>query len=347
MKVQSVTSPHVIPVNGTPESVRTAKAVAAFNAGKSSYDTAAAPNHSINPNNISLEELSAVKPVSNPSEILQNSQTVDTAPATEPEPKPEVKEDPALQRQFAQLARQERQLRAKAQQQDQAIKAREQALQAKEDAIRTKEQEYSQGYISKDQLKRDTMRILADAGVSYDELTQQILNQPGIDPRTEAVISKLEAKIAALEDKATQGVKAQEESQQQAYKAAVKQIELDVRSTVANDPNFETIKATHSVSDVVQLIEETYKKDGYVMSVDEACNEVENYLVEEAMKVTRIGKIKRQLEQAGMPKPSPKTAETQQQTQQTPKTLTNAIGSTRKLSNRERAIAAMEGRLKG
>lgn len=345
MKVQPVSSPHAVMTTQSNPTAQRNKAIEAFTKGQSSYDapTNPAPNHSVNPNNISPEELSAVKS-QNKEEVYTSAETVDTPKAEVLESKESKSEqDPALQRQFAQLARQERQLRAKAQQQDQVIKAREAALQAKEDAIRLKETEYSQGYISKDQLKRDTMRILADAGVSYDELTQQILNQPGVDPRTEVVISKLEAKIAALEAKADQNVKAQEESQQQAYKAAVKQIEVDVRATVQNDPNFETIKATRSIQDVVELIETTYKQDGVLMTVEDACTEVENYLVEEALKVTRIGKIKRQLEQAGTPKPTQtaKPADTPSM-----KTLTNAATSTRKLSARERAMLAFKNELK-
>jgi hypothetical protein len=345
MKVQPVSSPHAVMTTQSNPTAQRNKAIEAFTKGQSSYDKPAnpAPNHSVNPNNISPEELSAVKP----QEVytLAETEVTEKAPETvEPPKEAKPEQDPVLQRQFAQLARQERQLRAKAQQQDQAIKAREAALQAKEDAVRAKETEYSQGYISKDQLKRDTMRILADAGVSYDELTQQILNQPGVDPRTEALVSRLEAKIAALEAKADQNVKAQEESQQQAYKAAVKQIEMDVRTTVQNDPNFETIKATRSIQDVVELIETTYKQDGILMTVEDACTEVEKYLVDEALKVTRIGKIKRQLEQAGTPKPT----QTAVKPADTPsmKTLTNAATSTRKLSARERAMLAFKNELK-
>ncbi len=346
MKLTPVSSPAAIQPTNTNSGQKRSAAIEAFNKGQSSFDAPKEQqrqpeNHSVDPNNISPEELSAVKP--------QEKQPIeDTLARTEDTPK-EVKpeKDPALQRQFAQLARQERQLRAKAQQQEQQIKAREAALEAKEQAIKATEQKYSEGYISRDQLKQDTLRILADSGVSYDELTQQILNQPSINPQLEATINALKQEINSLKSTIDEGKQQQSQQQQDAYKAAVKQIETDVRQIVTMDPQFETIKATKSISDVVELIEETYKQDGYVMPVEEACQEVENYLVEEAMKLTRLGKIKRQLEQAGQPKPT-ETAKPKEQTHQQgqAKTLTNAISSTRKLTNRERAIAAMEGRLK-
>ena len=356
MNVKPVASPHQVVTTQSNPTAQRNKAIEAFKAGRSSYDTSPEQgesgqtnpnqghaNHFINPNNVSVEELSAVTSNNKSNELASSEEPSQAVPQETPQPK--VERDPALSRQFAQLAKQERQLRAKVQAEMKAIETQKVELAQQQEQIKAKELQYNEGYISKNQLKTDTLRILADSGISYDELTQQILNSQTTDPRTESHIARLEAKISQLEEKANQGVKAQEEQQQQAYRAAVKQIETDVKNLVKMDPNFETIQATRSVSDVVELIEETYKKDGYVMTVEDACKEVEDYLVEEAMKVTRIGKIKRQLEQAGQPKPS-QTAKTQQTQPGTMKTLTNAAASTRKLSAKERAVLAFKGELK-
>ena len=356
MRVNPVTSPHAIaPQNTSQYSGQTAKdtraaVVAKIEAIRSGQPQTSQEAAGLNPNQVSVEELSAVRPQTDRTE-RNVSPGVDTpaeveATRSQPESKPEAK-DPALQRQFEQLARQERQLRQKAKQQEESIRARQQELDAKEQAIKAKEVDYSQGYISKDQLRQETLRILAETGVDtqslYNDLTEQTLNP--LDVRTESHIKRLEAQIAKLEEKNSQNAKAYEEQQQQAYRAAVKQIETDVRNLVRNDPNYEVIKATGSVRDVVELIEETYKKDGVLMSVEEASDEVEKYLSEEATKLTRIGKIKRQLEQAGQPKSSEmKTQPTKEQPQM--KTLTNAAASTRKLSAKERAIMAFKGELK-
>jgi hypothetical protein len=306
-------------------------------------------NHSIDPNNISVEELSAVKgqnlnkPVSNEEQV----ETVQEVQAQEETLQEKPKVDPALSRQFAQLARQEKALRAKAQQQEQAIKAKEMALAAREAELNGKSSFDASKYVSLEEFKANPLKVMAQTGLSYDELTQQLLNVPGTDPRTEAVISRLEAKIAALEESAELGKKSQVEQQQQTYQAAVKQITADVRNLVKMDPNFETIRATNSVSDVVELITETFNKEQILLSVEEAAQQVEDYLVEEAMKLTRIGKIKSKIGQSGQTVQS-KTQTQAQKPAATPqtKTLTNAIGSTRQMTTRERAIAAAEGRLK-
>lgn len=344
MKITPVASPHAIQTPQT--SNNTAARTKAIQMLQPQAAEQVIPP--VNPNSVSVEELSTVR--GQTSEIADNLANEEVTEEQETPPvevkKPQI--DPESRRRFEQIARQERAARQKAEQRNQELNAREEALKAKEAAISQSEQKYQQGYISKDDLKRDTLRILADAGVSYDEVTQQILNQQMTDPRTESMIGRLEAKIAQLEQANKKTEETYTQQQQQAYQSAVKQIENDARQLVKMDPNFETIKATGSVKDVVELITQTYEKDGILLSVEDAAQQVEDYLVEEAMKVTRIGKIKTRLEQqnAQAAKASMKTPANKEQTQGTMKTLTNASASTRQLSARERALLAFKNELK-
>lgn len=359
MKITPVASPHQIPVNGTPESVRTAKAVAAFNRGASSYDVAtpepvahAQPPQSpvLNQNAVSVEEMGAIQA---PAQIdnMTPTEGQDTAPQeatpeeapAQPE-KPQV--DPALSRQFAQLARQEKALRAQAQ----AMKAKEADLAAREAALTAKPAAQApdmSNYIDKSRFKNDPLSVLEETGLSYDELTQQLINRQPTDPRVMNTIQRLEAKIASLEEQGRNAEKSQVESQQQAYQAAVKQIKMDATNLVKNDPSFETIKVTGSVGDVVELITETYNKDGILLTVEEAAQQVEDYLVEEATKLAKITKIQKRL-QANSNAPATAPAKQTQPPKtpaqpQTMKTLTNNTSSTRKLTAKERAILAFKG----
>lgn len=345
-KITSVASPHAVQDSPTPAHViaaRTARAVEAFNKGaplKAVSQSQAQETAVLDPSNVSVEELSAI---TSPSQEMDKNTEVE-APVTEVTPEPAPEKDPALSRQFAQLARQERAYRLKVQQQEQAIKAREAAIQAKEEAMAAKDREYQSDYIRRDRIKQDALGVLDESGVSYDELTQQALTRQPTDPRVMNTINKLEAKIAELESKATEQQKSYTEQQQQAYNSAVKQIESDVKALVRNDPNFETVRATGSVRDVVELITKTHAKTGIVLSVEEAAEQVEEYLVEEAMKLTRLEKIKRRVQQSAQTaKP---TQQTQAKQQSQMKTLTNATSSTRKLSARERALLAFKGELK-
>lgn len=353
MKVIPVGSPADIKVAAGPD--MKARAVAAFKAAEAAPQ---ASSHSaqLDQNNISPEDMSAITPTlvdkTTSDEETVQAQT-DSEIHTEETPKVEKpQQDPALSRQFAQLAKQEKALRAKAQQQEQQYKVREADLKAKEAALSAKPQVDTNDYISKAQLKQETITKLIEAGVPldqfYEELTQQMLNQQQLDPRLKATINKLEAKIQQLEEQSENSQKSYADNQAAAYKSAVKQIEQDAKALVKHDPNFETIRATNSVRDVVDLITQTYDKDGVLLTVEEAAQEVENYLTEEAMKLTRIGKIKSRLAQvnASQAKTTQKTQASPKQTQSTMKTLTNAASSSRPLTARERAMLAFKGELK-
>lgn len=346
-----------------------ARAVAAFNSA-----AAKAQSPVLDQNQVSPEEVGAIKAATagqNDTGIeeeviedtLQASETteettVDTALSPEEtpaEPTEEAPKDPALSRQFAQLARQERALRQKAAQQEASFKAREDALNKRMSELESKDKEYQTGYIQKDRLKQNALSVLAEAGISYDDITQQALNAHPTDPRVEATISRLEAKIMELEKANETSQTRQTEAQKQQYEAAVKQIELEAKSLISKDPAFETVKATNSIKDVVELITQTYEQDGILLSVEEAAQQVEDYLIEEAMKLTKIDKIKKRLQPATSTTPpevkaAAKTladhARAKNGQTQPMKTLTNAAGTSRQLSGKERAILAFKGELK-
>lgn len=345
MKVTPVASPHAMQTQTTTNN--TAARDRAIQRLVQSPTQGQAQEHPVqDANNISVEELGAIK--AQTTETTDNSTTIEDTPQTPEVPKEEkAKEDPALSRQFAQLARQERALRAKAQQQDQALKAREAALAEREAKIASSAPDMTQ-YIAKDRFKADPLSVMAETGLSYEEVTQQLIAQQPTDPRVSATIQRLEAQIAELKQDREESKKTYTEQQQAAYEAAVKQITRDAKDLVTTDPEFELIKATGSVKDVVELIKKHHEKTGEVLSVEEAAREVENYLFEETTKLTNLDKIKKRMAQSSATtKPTDvKTPQTQKQTQPQMKTLTNATSSTRPLSARERAIAAMEGRLK-
>jgi hypothetical protein len=358
MKLTPVASP--MDIKQPPSVDLKAKAIEAFNKGQSSFDkpaptTGQAQETAVaNPNKISPEEMSAVKAPSQAPANTDNSTTTEveaTPPAQAPEEKPAK-----TSQEWAKLARQAKQIQAervKLQNEQKAIEQQKAQMLAREAEIAQKSELNQKGYVSIESLKADPLSVLAEAGVPYEQITEQVINPSKIDPRLQATINALKAEIADLKKSTAEGNERISQQSQEQYKAAVKQIELDVKNLVNTDPNFETVKTTGSVRDVVELIEEIFKKDGYVMTVEDATTEVENYLVDEAMKLTKIEKIKRKLTQPtanGAPAKQTQTSQTQTQgqgaTQPQMKTLTNAASSTRKLSARERAVLAFRGELK-
>jgi len=355
MKLTPVTGPGAVRDLSTPEHVRTQRAVEAFKKG--SPLKAEAPTTGniqetpvADPNNISAEELSALnvqsEPIAEEQELQADSDNSTDVEVTEPE-KP--KEDPALSRQFAQLARQERALRAKQQQLDQAHKAREAALIEREKALEGRSNFNPDDYIPKSRLKQDALSVLEAEGITYDQITERAMNRQPVDPVLQNTIEDLKAQIQELKAKTSTVEKSYQEQQTNSYQAAIKQINADAVALVkANPVEYEAIHKTGTVKQVVKLIEDTFNKDGILLTVEEAAQEVENYLVEENYKMaSNIDKIKKRMATANASQ-SKSEVKTQASKAVTPgmKTLTNATASSRQLSAKERAILAFKGELK-
>ncbi len=81
--------------------------------------------------------------------------------------------------------------------------------------------------------------------------------------------------------------------------------------------------------------------------MEEAAKEIETYLLDEAMKLAGLNKVKQRLKpaapQAATEKPPGEPASKQSQAKPT---LTNAMSATRPLTPKERAMLAFRGELK-
>lgn len=300
-----------------------------------------------NPNHVSAEELSAIQA---PTEEVQETETTeesDNTADTETSIREEATKDPETERRFQQIAKQERVLRAKIQQANQQLKQREADLKAKETELESKykPQDLSQ-YVHKDRIKAEADLVLDEAGVNWDELTSRVINRQPTDPRVMSTIQRLEAQLADMKNEVAENKKAASEQQTQSYQAALTQIRHDAQHLVKSAPEeYEAINAHNAIDDVVKLVEKTYQKHGRVLSTEDAAKQVEEFLIEEALRITDLKKVQTRREALKASKLKTETKpQASQQTQM--KTLTNAASSQRPLTARERAIAAMEGKLK-
>ena len=279
----------------------------------------------VNQNAISPEERGAITA---PSETAPPRQeTTSEAPKEAREP---------VSSQFAQLAKKEKALRA----QSMELRRQRDAFKAEQDA-RTQQPAQPafdpNKYLDKEDLKQNLWSRLSEMGVTYDEITQQVLNSPDQSSQElKQLKAQMEKEIKAVRDEQERSKQDAAENQKAAYNQAVEQIRSDVKRLVDTDSSFELIKATGSIGDVARLIEETFKTDKRLMSVEEASQEVEAYLTEEAIKLAKLSKIQKVMRPAPA---SPTVTKQPAPQQQGTRTLTNALGSTQRLSARERAIA--------
>jgi len=295
---------------------------------------------------VEAPSLSGESPAS-PGAKLNNNTSVEAQSVSEaPEavvPAEEKAPDP-LSSQYAMIARKERAIRAR----EAAIRAKEAEIEARRasvaEAAAPKAPTFDESkYISKEKLMEDTFGTLSEIGLGYDELTERALNAPKAN---ELALSRelkaLREEIKALKGDNESTKKSFEESQKQQYDQAVNQINRDAQMLIKSDPNYELIRETGSTREVVKLIEKTFSEDGYLLTVEEAAQMVEDHLLEQAERIARTKKIQQRLAPKSSGETRQQVSQPAQQSQL--KTLTNSVSTTRKLTARERAIAAFEGR---
>lgn len=288
----------------------------------------------VDQNAVSPEDMKAV---SGQNDTVEES-SKDSSEATQSTSSETATKEEPLSSQYAVLARKEKALRAKAAQQEQAFKAREAALAARESEVSNKASFDPSKYVSLDDLKSNAYATLAKLGISYDDISEQAIAAQSPEAQAYSRMrSEIQEELRALREEQDRTRKQIENSQTQAYQQALKQITFEVNDLVNKDPNFETVKHAGAAKDVVELIERTFQEEGKLLTVEEATQAVEDYLVEEALKMSNIKKVKDRLSQA--------TNTKQPQTVQM-KTLTNSVGAQKPLSARERALLAFKGELK-
>ncbi len=230
---------------------------------------------------------------------------------------------------FEQLARKEKALRAQArqlQQEKQQIEALKAQKPQTDDSWKTR-------------LKTDLAGMLAEAGLSHEEFAGNMMNVQPMDVNTK----RLETRIAELESKLNKTAEDMNSGQQKAYDQAIKQVTRDINLLVDAEEAYETIKSTGSQDAVLALIEDTYKEDGVLLSTEEACKQVEDYLLKEAISLAKLKKVQQRL-QPTEPVKAPEPVKSQiQKTSTLTHAITQAAGTKTNMSakeRRDRAIAA-------
>lgn len=239
-----------------------------------------------------------------------------------------------LSPQFAALAKQER-----------AIRRARQELKAAQDAWKQTQGEF----IRKSELVEKPLEKLAEAGLTYEKLTELQLGQVNPDPNQQLLtkISDLEAKLAAVNGEF-------EKRDTQSYDAALNQIRKDAKLLVDSDESFETIRAYDAMGPqyskdagteaVVDLIKREFDRTGEVLSVEDAAKLVEEKALDREVKriqrFNALSKIKTRLSPPEVPAEATPAAVT------TPSpTLTNQGAVQRPLTPYEKAIQAVERRM--
>lgn len=241
-----------------------------------------------------------------------------------------------------QMMRRERMIR----EEKRAWQAEKQALLAERDQLAADAKAYKS---YKERITNDTMGLLTEHGVTSDQLTNILLNQPDL---TSQEVRSLKTKIASLEENQNRVADQIKDQQTKAYEQAVNQIRSEVKIMVQGSEEFEAIHNMNATEAVVEYIKESFDQTGTVMSIEEAAKDVEEHLVEQALKMAQMKKLQSKLNintqrpnEVAIAKP-PTVSTARPIPTLTHSTMPNSKPTSEK-ERRERAIAAFQGRLQG
>jgi hypothetical protein len=184
--------------------------------------------------------------------------------------------------------------------------------------------------IDRARLKSEPLRVLLEEGVTYEQLTEAILADPN---NTQPEIQALKAEIAALKGDVTKQLT---DRDAQAEQAVLAEMRREADRLAADGEDFELIRTTGSIDQVMELIEKTYRTSGEVLETREAMQLIEDELITESLKLAAAKKVQGKLAPQ-LPQPT--------SPQQRPMTLTNRDTATPPMSRKERALLAFAGQL--
>lgn len=286
-------------------------------------------------NSVSLENVEAAQVLENAfnekaQEIPQEEPQVQEEAAEEKaEQSPEEKDEFASK--FAALSRKEKALRQREQEMQARIEEMEAQLKAKEEPKEPEQQELPLEY----RLKNDPLGTLDKMGLSYDKLTQLVLNDGKLptDMQMELMRQDLDSKygkeIEALKNQIEEREKAQEEAK---YQETIDGFKYELNNFIdKNNEKYELISANNASDLVFEVIENHFKETEKVLSNEEAADAVEEYLLEEAKKLAESKKLKSIF---GAAQPKPEVQERKAQP-----TLSNTLSSQSGVKSSERFVS--------
>lgn len=263
--------------------------------------------------------------------LLPEEQGVEASPAVDisdtNEPAEVAEETKPLSPQFAALMKAKR-----------ALQVKEREIAQREEALKSSVPAGQEDIIAK--LKANPLNVLLENGVTYDQLTADIIaQQNGATPEIQA----LKAEMKALKEELNGQFVSRD---QLAETQVLADIQKEINQTVDSKPDeYEAIREAKAQSTVKDLIHRTWKKTGEVLDTKEAIELVENQLIEEALPFAKLKKIQSRLTpqqealvqavQTPATKPNTKVM----------RTLTNRDSASPVMDRRARAIAAMKGTL--
>lgn len=201
--------------------------------------------------------------------------------------------------------------------QRQELKAQMEALNSQKSELDKLRAEIESVKSRRSTYKTNPLSALEDAGLSYKELTDYILNNQQISPeqKLKALEEKFESKIEALErqrEEERQAAQRRYEEEQAAREHhVIEEFKGEISSYISTHKDTYELTNLYDSADLVyDTVDAYYAKSGKVLSIPEACDLVEKYLESQVEKSLQTKKLSSRLNKAPEPtdkRPAPET----------------------------------------
>lgn len=264
----------------------------------------------------------------------------------EPQQEEKSEEDKKWDSRFTALSKKEKDLRQREQQIEQKIldfEARMEELQAPKEPEVEEVKKLPLEY----RLKRNPLEALESIGMTYEQITEMVLNDGKMTPEMQMRLMKediqtdYKTKFEELENKLLEKERQEEEAN---YNQTITQFKEDINNVINSSEEYDLIQANEAYDLVYDVIEQYYQENGRILDTNEAADQVEQYLEEEIRSLTEKSKKIKSFR-------STPTSEVVEKPRQSP-TLSNSqavsgvSNESGKLLSREESIAALANQIK-
>lgn len=193
---------------------------------------------------------------------------------------------------------------------------------------KTKAPQIPEGYIKAEDLKTNALKVLQEQGVTYEQLTNEILGQQSQQPAID--LKSIREDLLKAVDEKLAGKDSQQEDAVYGF------MKKEVDKLCFSSEKYKFIRENKAQDKVMDLVKREWRENENILDEVEAMDLIEAELREDAR---RYVKMMGELEPTEAPEEQPPV----QDTVQKPKTLTNKDSARPVMSRRQRAIAAALG----